>query len=96
MRLRSSALIWLTAHALAGLALPRGAQAQPAIAQLEPTAAGKSAAAADLEAPHGATPRELVKRLHAGKKLLLESNYAEGARLSHEIKASLLDDLHGR
>jgi outer membrane protein assembly factor BamB len=75
MRLGRSAFVWLTACALAGLAFP----------EAEPPASGRLSPTVDLEAPHGATPRELVKRLHAGRKLLLESNYAEGARLLQSI-----------
>src|SRR5258708_11844270 len=85
MRLGRSAFVWLTACALAGPAFPDDAHAQVAAAEAEPPASGRLSPAVDLEAPHGATPRELVKRLHAGRKLLLESSYAEGARLLQSI-----------
>src|SRR5436305_7722522 len=84
MVLGRSAFVWLTACVMAGLAFPKVAHAQATAADAEP-ASGRVPLAVDLETPHGATPRELVKRLNAGRKLVLESNYAEGARLLQSI-----------
>jgi outer membrane protein assembly factor BamB len=80
MRLGRSLFIWQSACVLAGLAFAERAHAQAVPPQADAPATGR-APAAELEAPHGATPRELVKRLQAGRKLLVEGNYAEGARL---------------
>src|SRR6516164_1331736 len=80
MRVGKLAFGWLAACTLAGLTF-----SERALAQGEPVPGARVPGAADSDAPHGATPRELVKRLHTGKKLLSEGNYTEGARLLQSI-----------
>jgi hypothetical protein len=84
MRVGSSALVWLAAFLLVELFLSRVANPQVP----NPPSPALRGTTPDLEGPRGTSTRELVKRLNRGKQLLLEQNYAEGARLLQTILES--------
>src|SRR5579872_4996899 len=74
-----------------GLALcvALAARSRPARAQIvETSRRPQRAAAAEVDAPHGASTRELTRRFQRGRQALEEQNFSEAARLFQSILES--------
>ena len=85
MRRESLAIVWLTALVLAALWVPRSAGCQ-VITPGDP--ARRPAALPEAGLPRSTSTRELVKRFHRARQLLVDENYAEGSRLLQTILES--------